>query len=198
MFVFYFFFRVHRYWAFKVKWYWQIQRLSLLIVFSVYDTRCVLLPSHRAMQFRFRLWRNLDCMGRLYWSKQTDNSDAPPSSQCSRSDRYFWKSFLTSMLISMYIVNTQHHTSLNRNRIIWMISSTWMYLFFKFFSSPVVWCSFGCIAAPAHLWWACDAVLSPFLQEATHRQWPEVRTRVTQAAKNLPMVVSLFRQAISC
>lgn len=40
--------------------------------------RRVLLPSHRAMQFRFRLWRNLDCIGRLYWSKQTrDNSDDP-------------------------------------------------------------------------------------------------------------------------
>lgn len=36
-------------------------------------------------------------------------------------------------------------------------------------SSPVVWCSFGCSAAPAHLWWACDAVLSPFLQEAVDR-----------------------------
>lgn len=31
--------------------------------------------------------------------------------------------------------------------------------------SPVVWYSSGCSAAPAHLWWACGAVLSPFLQE---------------------------------
>lgn len=41
----------------------------------VHDTCCLLLPSHRAMQFRFRLWRNLDCMGRLYRREQTgDNS----------------------------------------------------------------------------------------------------------------------------
>lgn len=36
--------------------------------------------------------------------------------------------------------------------------------------SPVVWCSFGCIVALAHLWWACGVVLSPFLQDAAHRQ----------------------------
>lgn len=36
-------------------------------------------------------------------------------------------------------------------------------------ASPVGWCSFCCNAAPVHLWWACGAVLSPFLQEAAHR-----------------------------
>lgn len=36
--------------------------------------------------------------------------------------------------------------------------------------SPVGWCSFGCNAAPVHLWWACGAVLSPFLQEVAHRE----------------------------
>lgn len=36
--------------------------------------------------------------------------------------------------------------------------------------SPVVWCSFCCNAAPVHLWWACGVVLSPFLQEAAHRE----------------------------
>lgn len=89
------------------------------------------------MQFRFRLWRNLDCMGRLYWGKQTrDNSDTPPSSQRSRGDRYFKKSFLTSMLLSMYKADMQHNKAVNRNRIIWMIFSTlWMHLFFVFFSS---------------------------------------------------------------
>lgn len=51
--------------------------------------------------------------------------------------------------------------------------------------SPVVWCSFGCNAAPVHLWWACGAVLSPFLQHTKSKQ-PGVRTTlpwVTQAVK---------------
>lgn len=34
--------------------------------------------------------------------------------------------------------------------------------------SPAEWYSSGCTAAPAHLWWACGAVLSPFLQETEY------------------------------
>ena len=35
---------------------------------------------------------------------------------------------------------------------------------------PVGWCSCGCSAAPTHLWWACGAVLSPFLQHKPERE----------------------------
>lgn len=58
--------------------------------------------------------------------------------------------------------------------------------------SPVVWCSCGCNAAPVHLWWACGAVLSPFLREAAQRVNNSVRmtlSGVIQAVKNLPLVV---------
>lgn len=84
------------------------------------------------------------------------------------------------------------------NDLLHFMNASWVFFPFFFFSSPVVWCSFGCTAAPAHLWWACGAVLSPFLQEATHRQWPGVSTRVAQAAKRKNTKLKSFHWWLHC